>query len=236
MEFSSHTLTVAIFTVLISTVEVFANQQSRIVLKNGGPTALSPGVIYVTSTHQPLAEVGARPTAGFVGLCQHGRTAPRIAEINQHENKVMVLPATSAIMPGASLEVTLPMELTANQAVHYESMYVDTKDVCSVVTVTGEQIMAMTAGSQKDFHNEEKVLLSGAFKDPVVTMNTRCDQAAKSIDCLRMLTAENPAPKIRYFPGYLPSVLHFLESKYGAAGTQPLLLPTQGTLNFIVHK
>lgn len=207
----------------------------QITLTNGGAMPLSGGLIYITSNHKPQIAVGSTPTPGFVRLCQTGDPSTRANELKANPATMAVIPV-GHIMPGESVVVNLPADLMASQAVHYESMYAKTKDTCSTFTVTGDELLAVSHGAEKDFHSNEKVLASGAFLDPAGSQGASCSGAAAAVDCLRLFTAINSAPRVRYFPGYIPSVLNFLEVKYGATETQALILPTAGAVNFTVRR
>ncbi len=58
-----------------------------------------------------------------------------------------------------------------------------------------------------------------SYLDPLV-----CDGAPDAISCLRLLSVPaTPLSKIRFFSGYLPSVVSALEMKYGSSWSKTIL-------------
>lgn len=218
-----------------------ANAQSteetyRFKITNGSGMPLSPGVVYVKKGNGALVTVGQAPTAGFSKLCQTGSPDDRIAEV-KHNSSTQLVQKSSGLQPGETIEVVVPVLKGEVQSVHFEAMYGKTKDSCATLNIDARDLTTASAGEAVSGRDE--VLATGAFQDPALASDNMetCTTAAAAVDCLRQIAG--PAmmsPRVRFFPGYLPSVVNFLETHYGAKDVQTLLIPTSGAVKFQIMK
>ncbi len=212
----------------------------KIKVTNGSGMPISPGVVYVTANAEPLIKIGSLPTVGFTRLCQTGNPDVRITEINKRANVIWSQKTSGPILPGQTFELRLPIS-NRGQSIHFEAMYGKTKDTCAVYNLNTRHLarfMDMTVPLVVD---KDEVVSTGAFLDPAISaghsVGDVCQAAASAVDCLRLLAEVNQNEnKIRFFPGYLPSVLNALEEKYDAQDVQSLMIPTSGALRIQVFK
>lgn len=213
-----------------------ASQNYKLRVTNGSAMPVSPAAIYVKFGRAPLTQIGNAPTTGFTRLCQTGNPDQRLMEIQRSASVEWSQKTSGLLMPGQSIEVEIPVR-NGYRSIHFEAMYGKTKDACAVFNVTARELSTMVGG--EILVGRDEVLASGSFTDPMIPKDTTglCANTASAVDCLRDLAhpVANEA-KVRFFPGYLPSVLNFLEDRYGSADTQSLSIPTSGALRFEVIK
>ncbi len=203
----------------------------KLKITNGSAMPVSPGTLYITSNQNSLIKIGAVTTDGFTRLCQTGNPEDRFLEVNKNEKVLWSQKTTGPILPGESIEVTVPAT-HHGRAIHFEAMYGKTKDTCAVFHLNASELNGLT--QQDVFEGRDEVISTGAFLDPALPQNQGvadvCQSAGNAVDCLRMLAPANSGKKIRFFPGYLPTVLAALEKLYGPEQTQALLIPTSGAV------
>ncbi len=68
-----------------------------------------------------------------------------------------------------------------------------------------------------EISGKDNVIQTGAFLDPALPMDDE---------------ANSGTGKIHFFNSYLPSLVSFLETKYGSADVLSLSLPTSGAIQF----
>lgn len=209
-----------------------AGVKYEITLTNGGSMPVSPAVVYAGAP-VPNTAPGQNPTAGFIRLCQTGNPADRAQEIS-NEGASHVVQTPGPILPGQSQTVEVEVKDPTKQSIHFEAMYGKSKDACASVTVGSHALVALKQHVAPEVLTRDSVLVTGAFTVPSLPAAGAayaCTSAADAVTCLRELSSQAMAVgKIRYFAGYLPSVVEFLEQKYGAAETDTLLIPNAGAL------
>ena len=202
-------------------------------MTNGGAMPLSPAVIYVKNGQKHSLDVGQIATKGFVQLCQTGNPAVRAAELMGEAGVTFSTRTMAPLMPGESRTVEVEVTDPTKQSLHFETMYGKTKDTCGVGAVNGHSLTALLQHATSEVIGKDDVLVTGAFEAPIVPLaqSYACAQAKDAVSCLRELAA--PAMmsgKIRFAPAYLPSVLDFLETKYGATDVGTLVIPAGGAI------
>lgn len=224
-----------ILTILISGF-ANANQKFHLNITNGGAMPISPPIVYTSQETEPKARISGTPTTGFIKICQSGDATDRLAELKADKSvKSVVQIGGGPIFPGESRDLIVEVTGQDVQGIHVESMYGKTKDTCAVASFNRHQLYALTQKVVSETLVQDRVVVTGAFSDPTVdpeylNENT-CESAKNAVECLRELSMSvTSSKKIRYANGYLPSVLKFLEEKFGAADVQTLLIPAAGAL------
>ncbi len=217
---------------------------------NGSGMPISPAVIYIENGQQPKAQVGESPTAGFIQLCTTGHPETRASEIMNHSDVTFVTHTSAPILPGEHSTVEVELQNPARQSVHFEAMYGKTKDACSVGEIKSRDLVALSTHELDEISMHDQVLQTGAFSNPIepnVTptpacvlagggCSNACADASNAVSCLRELSMPlRGAAHIRFFAPYLPSVVDFLEAKYGASDTQSLLIPSSGAVQIQIR-
>ena len=100
-------------------------------------------------------------------------------------------------------------------------------------------IAALMNHRLREFVGRDSVLQTGSFADPILPSQNGaadanvCKGLNDAVSCLRSLAiATQGASAIRFFVPYFPSVISFLESKYGSSDTGTLIIPTSGAVQF----
>jgi hypothetical protein len=198
---------------------------------NGANMPLSPGVLYTSTNVEAEARIGSDPTAGFTKICQTGMNDERMNELKANPVVKNVMTTDGPILPGESRSFEVTLNEKDVQGLHFETMYGKTKDVCGVVSVNRHSLVALKQHVLAKVIQNDRVLLSGSFADPVTAnASTQCAQATNGVECLRALSVAKPNQKVRAFSGYLPSVLNYLEEQYGSEDVLSLLVPTAGAI------
>lgn len=203
-----------------------ASAMYEITITNTSMMPISPGVIYIDQGQGGQSEAGQEPTPGFVTLCQTGNPSTKAVEL---KGKVAYVAQTPGpVLPGKSITVEIPMPTSKTQSVHFEAMYGKSKDTCASISIPAHRL------GNGELIGRDEVVSTGAFTEPDVPAYATnvCDKAAAAVDCLRLLASPRIDGQISYFPGYLPSVLTYLEGKYGAGDVQTLLIPTSGAVHY----
>lgn len=190
---------------------------------------LSPAVIYVREGQARDLVIGSQPSAGFIKLCQTGKPDDRAVELKSDKGVRSLDVTNGPILPGESKDFTVEIDHPNKNSLHFEAMYGKTKDVCAVGDISGHNLYAIRSKVVGDYFTRDNIISSGAFLDPAVTSTETCAAANDAVSCLRELAIPNTSKQVlHFFSGYLPSVVDFLEFKYGAADVQTLLIPNGG--------
>ena len=226
--------TAAAVLVLFTGLSANAQHRYKVTIKNGGVMGVSPGAIYVVDGNEPLSAVGKSASAGFTQICQTGNTSLRLEELKANPLVRYSTSTSAPIAPGA--ETSFEIDLRDRQSLHFEAMYGRTKDLCAVIDIPAEQLRDLRANFSNVVIGRDKVLASGRFTDPIASADadSLCQSSSNAISCLRALSFDASGP-IKFFVGYLPSLLTYLEEKYSAAEVQTLLVPTAGAVEFTVE-
>lgn len=202
----------------------------ELTITNGGPMPISPAAVYVIKGQAAAVAPGQMASQGFVQLCQTGNGDARVPELKACPDVTFVTRTNGPVMPGESTTVEVEVQDPATQSVHFEAMYGKTKDLCSVGSVSGHSLIALQQHVVSEFIGKDDVLATGAFENPRMKYGA-CAMTPNAVSCLRELSSTAQG-RVGFFSGYLPSVVNFLESKYGAAEVQSLVIPTSGAAQF----
>jgi hypothetical protein len=202
----------------------------ELTITNGSQMPVSPAAVYAVNGQKAAAVPGQTATGGFVQLCQTGNPANRVGELSNSKLATYLTQTTGPILPGESKSIEIEITNPSTQSIHFEAMYAKTKDLCAVGSIDGHTLVALQQHAVSEYVSKDDVLATGAFTDPAVG-HYPCQMSTNAVSCLRELSMPTQA-KIHFFTGYLPSVVNLLESKFGAAETQSLLIPTSGAVQF----
>ncbi|MCB0393309.1 MAG: hypothetical protein KDD25_02045 [Bdellovibrionales bacterium] len=201
---------------------------------NAGAMPISPPVLYVSSSGLPESNVGSVSTPGFIQVCQTGNPALRVEELKKNSNVKSIEVVPGPILPGDERIVTIKISNPAKESIHIESMYGKTRDTCASTTVSSHSLVALKQHVLDVALVQDVAVQSGAFLDPVLPeypVQADCEDKDSAVACLRTFAALNEdEAKIRFFRPYLPNVLDFLVTKYGAADVLTLSVPTAGAV------
>ncbi len=224
--------------VLLGNTNAVAATTYLLSITNGGVMPISPMAVYVKDGQNGVASVGQEPSAGLIQLCQMGNPAKLVQELRMDSSVKMVTQTTSPILPGESKVIEVRVASPRLQSIHFVSMYGKTKDVCASGFVGSHSMYALRQHITSEILGKDNVIQTGAFLDPALPMDDEADSAvcsgsADAISCLRELALPNSGiSKIRFFNSYLPSLVSFLETKYGSADVLSLSVPTSGAVQF----
>ena len=189
---------------------------------------MSPGAVYVTNSQDSFTEIGTAPSQGFIKLCTTGDPTDFLSETGQNQGTAFSARTPGLVLPGQSIIVNFRVNRPGRQSAHFAAMYGKTKDSCVAIDASNSQLSTLGGGDRPEFRGVDHAVSTGAFLDPTLPENpdSACASAANAISCMRTLSAAKAdAGSIRYFPGYLPSLLNYVESRYGAGDVESLLLP-----------
>ena len=205
-----------------TTTAAWAGEHYRLTITNGSGMPLSPGALYVMDGHKSVTEVGAAPSPGLVQLCTSGNNATILDELKANREIVSVQATPGLVLPGQTISVDF-FTGRSGQSVHFVAMYGKTKDTCSVIDLSRAILKETHEGPSTGV---DRAVATGAFSDPAVPQGNSgvCAAANDAIGCIRLLTQPIQQASIRFFPGYLPSVLDYVEALFGASSVTPLLL------------
>lgn len=212
-----------------------AGQMFDLTVTNSSSMPISGGVVYVTDRQGGTSEVGQVASPGFVTLCQTGNSTPKFNELKSNSMIRFVAQTPGPILPGMSATFEVPMP-AKTESLHFEAMYGKSKEACTSVSLPARAFHS--AISSGEVIGRDEVVVAGASTQPEVpAMNSSayqhiCDGAQSAVDCLRLLSTPSSGGVIGYFPGYLPSILNYLEEKFGPADVQTLLIPTAGAVHY----
>jgi hypothetical protein len=207
-------------------------------ITNGGSMPISPGVLYAVTGQASTNEVGQEPTAGLVQLCQTGNPMTKVAELKSDSKVKSLVQTGGPILPGQTISFEITMKNPNIESLHFVAMYGKTKEVCSTIDVQSHTLRTIYPNYDQ-LRGTDRVISAGQFTEPVVNTDSDdvCANVPNAISCLRALSRERTDKKqIHYFAGYLPSLLNFLEGKYGADETLSLLVPTSGAVSFSLSR
>lgn len=209
----------------------------ELTITNGSKMPLSPALVYSKDGTEAAAAIGSIPTAGFVQLCQTGQGQTRLNELRSNKSISFVAQSTGPIMPGETRMLEVEVNNPQTQSLHIETMYGKTKDVCGVGTFSSHNLFALQQHVTTQILVKDNTVLTDTFIDPALPRGKNyldsnfCSSATNAVSCLRELAAPNTnGAKIRFFSGYIPSVIMALETKYGSEDVQTLLFPTSGAI------
>ncbi len=230
-----------LITGLVLTVGFGANAQAlakyELTVTNGSAMPLSPPVVYTKTGAEAAAQVGEAPTAGFSQVCQTGNATTRLNELHADSSVRFVTQFPGMIFPGETKVIEIEVIEPQNQSIHFEAMYGKSKNVCGISSINSHSLVALKQRVTSEVIQKDNTVLTGIFLDPALPAGKTfldsgiCANATDAISCLRELSVANREPaKIRFFQGYIPSVVMALETKFGATDTQTLLFPTSGAI------
>lgn len=240
MKYKSITgITAAISIVLSLSSMASAAVKFDLTIYNPTQMPLSPPVVYTIDGVESAASIGAEPTLGYIQLCQTGNNVTRFSELKSNPKVRFVTKASSPILPGESQTFEVEVVDTKQQSIHFESMYGKTKDVCGVGSINSHSLVALKQHVTSEIVQKDNTQLTGAFLAPIVPAGMSyhddeiCSGAMNAVSCLRELSLPSSGNKrIQFFSGYLPSLLGFLEMKYGAQDLQTLLFLPSGAIQY----
>ncbi len=227
--------------ILIFTSTAFSQSATRYVLTitNGSSMPISPAAVFTKPGFDASAAIGARATAGLIALCQTGNPAQRITELRADNTVKNAIQTMGPILPGASAAIEIDVNDIQQQSIQFEAMYGKSKDACAVTSFSSHSLFALKQHIANEVIQKDNAILTGAFTDPALPQgmtyldSALCANAKDALSCLRELSVLQTMPgKIKFFVGYLPSLITALEMKYGAADIQTLLFPTSGAVQF----
>lgn len=216
----------------LASASAAAGVQYELTVTNSSRMPISPAVVYAIQGQQGTSEPGTIPSAGFVKLCQTGNPDGKAGELSGNRAVKFVSTTAGPILPGQSETVTVKVADPFRQSVHFEAMYGLSKATCSVIDIDSRTLYSLALGWDQEVIRDDHAIDAGAFTDPALPPKSSpdhasaCATAPSAIQCLRDLSVPAAEPQVKFFRGYLPSLLQLLEDRYGAAQVQQLLLPT----------
>lgn len=225
-------------TAFLACASAHASVNYELTITNGSGMPVSPAVVYVKSGQAAAAQIGDAATAGFVQLCQTGNGSTRLMELQGNRDVSFTAQTMGPILPGESRTIEVSVQNLMTESIHFEAMYGKTKDVCAVGSVNNHSLVALKQHVLSELIAKDDALSTGAFDNPVMPMTNgvydpnTCASSNNAVSCLRELAQPIHDGKIHFFTSYSPSVLNFLETKYGAADTNSLVIPSSGAVQF----
>ena len=206
--------------VLGSTQMASASTHYELTLTNGSQMPISGGVVYAIEGQSGMSEIGGIPSPGLIKLCQTGDPSTKFAEIQANKNVSWVAKTPGPILPGQTIKVEVDVDRPQDQSVHFEAMYGESKELCASVRVESQSLRSLAIHDKNEVINTDHVISAGAATEPILpsgaALTNVCQNSAMAVDCLRALTTiRESGSQIHSFAGYLPSVLNYLETKYG---------------------
>lgn len=196
----------------------------KLTLINGGVMPLSPPLVY-SNSYPSYPEIGQEASEGLVQLCQTGDNSKRKEELGRENGVDVLAQGDKVLLPGQSITFEFH---TKHKNIYVETMYGKTKDLCGVVSFKNLKNLKLFQYSR--ISANDRVIRTGKFSAPYLMKNeVRCNDESSAVSCLRSLSADSSGT-IQYFSGYLPSILNFLELKYGGEEVLSLQVPTAGTI------
>jgi hypothetical protein len=216
-----------------------ANETYALTLTNGSNMPLAAGVVYAIAGQRGTSNIGDAPTPGFVKLCQMGNPTEKFSELKANPNVKWVAETPGPILPGATITVSVNIPNPKGDSLHFEGMYGESKELCASISIGSHDLKWLSYGEQ--ISNTDHVISAGAASEPALANNLNnanlCVGDKAAIDCLRTLTStKSSGAQIHSFEGYLPSVINFLESKYGSDDVLTLSVPQGGAINYSLRK
>ncbi|MEQ1664000.1 MAG: hypothetical protein ABL927_01335 [Bdellovibrionales bacterium] len=229
-----------VFTILLSvSAKASSAIKYELTIYNATQMPLSPLVAYTIEGNESAAPIGSQPNTGFVQLCQAGNNTTRLNELKADRSVKFTTKTSAPILPGESQVIELEVANPNQQSIHFETMYGKTKDVCGVGSINSHSLVALRQHVTTEVIQKDNALLTGAFLSPVIPAGMSyphdefCTESMNAVSCLRELSLPATDNKrIKFFSGYLPSVINLLEMKYGAADLQTLLFLPSGAIQY----
>lgn len=223
----------------VNTATAQSTAKYVLTITNGSSMPISPAAIFTKNGNAASAEIGSRATAGLTALCQTGNPAQRASELRMDSTVKSVNQTMGPVLPGESLSVEVEVNNIQLQSIQFEAMYGKSKDACAVTSFSSHSLAALKQHITSEVIQKDNAILTGVFSEPVMPQgmsyleNSFCANAKDAVACLRELSVNNSVPgKIKFFAGYLPSLVTALEMKYGSADVQTLLFPASGAVQF----
>ncbi len=214
----------------------------EVTVTNGSSMPISPPILYAKNGGGSSHNIGSMSSAGLIKLCQMGMTTMRVADLKREPGIGTITEFTAPILPGESRSLIIGHINSKAQSLHIEAMYGMTKDTCATASVNSHSLVALAAKVTSEVFIRDSAIQTGAFMDPSLPKGMSyldpmvCDGVADAISCLRGLAMPTGGmSKIRYFSGYLPSVVSALEMKYGSEQVQKLIFSTAGAVEVRVR-
>jgi hypothetical protein len=199
---------------------------------------ISGGVVYAVQGDKSDSEIGDAPSAGLIKLCQMGDPSVKTIELRANTNVKWIANTSGPLLPGQKVTIDVGVPNEQQQSLHFVAMYGKSKELCSAIDVSSHA--PRTLRYSDEIIQTDSVLNAGAFADPVIPSGSTselCAGATNAIGCLRSLSSQKTGmQQIHYFSGYLPSVIDFLEIKYGAEDVLSLILPHSGAVKFSLKR
>jgi hypothetical protein len=235
-------LRVVLMMALPIAAEATASTSYNLELVNAGAMPLSPAVVYISNSALPEESLGSPATPGLIALCQTGNAQARADELSQRKGIQVVQVVGGPILPGQRRSLEVSVKSPNKQTVHIESMYGRSKDVCAVASINSHYLVALKKHLTLEVVDRDNVIQTGAFDDPKISHKSEsevalelCKDKSSAVACLRELSVPSMSPGgVRVFNSYLPSVISFLESHYGASEVLGLGIPQSGGLQLRV--
>jgi hypothetical protein len=229
------------FVILTGAQMALAGQRYELTLTNGSQMPISAGVVYAINGQNGISEIGGVPSPGLIRLCQMGDPSIKFTEVQADKNVSWVAKTPGPILPGQTVTVEVDVDHPHDQSVHFEAMYGKSKEVCASIRVGSQSLRSLAAHSEDEVIDTDHVISAGAATEPMIpsgaALTSVCQNATTAIDCLRALTTNRTGGmQIHSFAGYLPSVLDFLESKYGGNDVLTLFVPHSGAVNYSIKR
>ncbi len=201
-------------------------------ITNGSAMPISPGVVFSADEKVTKGLVGGEASNGLITLCKSGNPDLLVEELKMKMGISNIQKIGSPTLPGASAQVMLKVGSLEKQNLRFLAMYGKTIDACSVIDISSFDLIHAVRLNH-GVRGVDQVISTGAFSDPVVPefLTSYCESEKDAVSCLRMLSMETTGGKIRFFRPYLPSVVNFLENKYGAEDVLSLSL-NNGNVSF----
>ncbi|MCB0361644.1 MAG: hypothetical protein KDD35_02935 [Bdellovibrionales bacterium] len=228
---------VLLTTCLALTPFALASTSYQLTITNGSKMPISPAAIYIVKGNSASAEVGVEASVGYIQLCQTGNPSTRLNELKANPLVQSTIQTAAPILPGKSITVEIEVKSPRYQSIHFEAMYGKTKDICGVGSFNSHSLVALKQHLTSEVIQRDSTLVTGAFSEPdlkggIDYFNSGpCSSAIDALACLREIS--EPASNkgvIRFFSGYLPSLLNALEAKYGSTDVQGLIIPSSGAI------
>jgi hypothetical protein len=167
-----------------------------------------------------------------------GNPSLKLTELQANKNVTWVAQTPGPILPGQSITFSAKVLNPLKESLHFVAMYGKSKELCSTIHISSKVLRSMNHGDE--VIQTDNVISAGAATEPVLSSGNNlnlCQNEKSAIDCLRALTlAKVTSPQIHYFAGYLPSVIDFLENKYGADDVLTLLVPHSGAVSYTLKR
>jgi hypothetical protein len=217
----------------ISAPAAFADSVYELTITNGSNMPVSPGALYSIDGQDGVTDVGSMASAGLIKLCTMGDPSVLLNELSANANVRAAQRSGGNVLPGQSTSVQVVVHDRSQASIHFVAMYGKSKDACAAIDLGSADLRDSSSG--RTIKGTDRAISTGAFSAPSLPANVDasvCQGAADAISCLRTLSSpKSQASSIGYFRGYLPSVMNFLESRYGADDTQTLML-NGGSVSF----